>query len=199
MDDNTIRVAVGLHLGSSLCRPHSCQHCGAEMDHLATHGLRCKRSEGRFFRHSAINDILSRAFSSAKIPSRLGPTGLDCDDGKRPDGMTMVPWKFGKPLVWDATCPDTLAPSYHAMATGAVAAAEEWKYSYLDHGHSFTPVAIETRGANGPKSLVFLKDLCRRQQTGEAKSFPYLLQRLSVAVQRELCLSFGVVVCVIVL
>ena len=39
MDDNTIRVAVGLRLGSPLCRPHSCQHCGAEVDHLATHGL----------------------------------------------------------------------------------------------------------------------------------------------------------------
>ena len=40
----------------------------------------------------------------------------------------MVPWKQGKPLVWDATCPDTLAPSYRDMAsirTGAVAAAAE--------------------------------------------------------------------------
>lgn len=145
------------------------------------------------FRLSALNDVISRAFSSAKIPSRLEPSDLDRSDGKRPDGVTMVPWKFGKPLVWDATCPDTLAPSYRTMATintGAVAAAaevrKEAKYSCLDRGHSFTPVAIETLGAIGPKSLAFLKDLGRRirQQTGESKALPYLLQRLSVAVQR---------------
>ncbi len=33
-DDDAIRVAVGLRLGSTLCRPHSCQHCGAEVDRL---------------------------------------------------------------------------------------------------------------------------------------------------------------------
>ena len=53
MDDNTVRIAVGLRLGSTLCRPHNCQHCGAEVDHLATHGLSCKNSEGRHYRHGA--------------------------------------------------------------------------------------------------------------------------------------------------
>ena len=93
MDDNTVRVAVGLRLGSTLCRPHTCQHCGADVNHLATHGLSCKKSEGRHHRHAAINDILYRALSSAKIPSRLEPSGLLRSDGKRPDGVTMVPWK----------------------------------------------------------------------------------------------------------
>ena len=32
MNDNTIRVAVGLCLGSTLCCSHSCQHCGAKVD-----------------------------------------------------------------------------------------------------------------------------------------------------------------------
>lgn len=33
---------------------------------------------------------------------------------KRPDGMTMLPWKMGWPLVWDATCVqvDTPGPSH---------------------------------------------------------------------------------------
>ena len=45
MDDDTIRVAVGLCLGSVLCRPYTCQHCGVEVDQLDLHGLSCKKSE----------------------------------------------------------------------------------------------------------------------------------------------------------
>ena len=82
MDDNTVRVAVGLRLGSTLCRPHTCQHCGGDMNHLATHGLSCKKSEGRHHRHAAINDILYRALLSAMIVSRLEPSDLLRSDGK---------------------------------------------------------------------------------------------------------------------
>ena len=193
MDDNTVRVAVGLRLGTSPCRPHLCAHCGAEVDCKATHGLSCRRSEGRHYRHAALNDIVHRALTSAHIPSRLEPSGIFHSDGKRPDGITMVPWESGKLLVWDATCPDTFAPSYTAWATsepGAVAAlAEEKKrdkYAHLDPSHSFTPVAVETSGAIGPQSLAFLKDLGRRlrQVTGEDRAFSHLLQRVAVAVQR---------------
>ena len=38
-----------------------CQHCGADVNHLATHGLSCKKSEGRHHRHAATNDILYHA------------------------------------------------------------------------------------------------------------------------------------------
>ena len=151
MDDSTIRVAVGLRLGAPLCRPHQCQHCGAEVDCVATHGLSCRCSEGRHHRHAAINDIVHRSLTSAKIPARLEPSGLYRSDGKRPDGISVVPWKSGKLLVWDATCPDTFAPSYSSRATneaGAVATQaeerKEAKYSHLNSAHTFTPVAIET-------------------------------------------------------
>ena len=128
MDDDTIRVAVGLRLGSVLCRLHTCQHCDVEVDQLGLHGLSFKKSEGRHYRHSAMNDILHRAMTSAQIPSRLEPSGLVRSDGNRPDGVTLVPWKNGKSLIWDATCPDTLAWSYRTAATsstGAVAAGAE--------------------------------------------------------------------------
>ena len=36
------------------------------------------------------------------------------------------------------------------------------KYQGLPPGHFFTPVAIETLGAIGPKSMVFLRELGRR-------------------------------------
>ena len=44
MDDEVMRVAVGLHLGASLCKPHKCHQCGADVDHLALHGLSCRKS-----------------------------------------------------------------------------------------------------------------------------------------------------------
>ena len=42
MDDDTIRVAVGLRLGSVLC-------CDVEVDQLGLHGLSCKKREGRHY------------------------------------------------------------------------------------------------------------------------------------------------------
>ena len=60
------------------------------------------------------------------------------------------------------------------------------KYTSLGPEYSFTPVAIETFGAMGKRSLTFVKELGHRvrQCTGEVKAKAYLLQRLSVAVQR---------------
>ena len=169
MDDSTIRVAVGLRLGAPLCRPHKCHHCGAEVDCLATHGLSCRWSEGRHHRHAAINDIVHRSLTSAKIPARLEPSGLLRSDGKRPDGISVVPWKSGKLLVWDATCPDTFAPSYSSRATneaGDVATQveerKEAKYTHLNSAHIFTPVAIETSGVFGAKTMRFVQELGQR-------------------------------------
>ena len=188
----TIRVAVGLRLGAHLCRPHTCWQCSAEVDSVATHGLSCRWSEGRHHRHVAVNDIIHRALSSAKRPSCLEPSGLYCSDGKHPDGISVVPWKSGKLLVWDATCPDTFAPSYEMSATseaGAVAALaevrKEAKYTSLCSTHVFTPVAIETSGVFGSKSLSFIRELGRRivHVTAEVNSTNYLMQRLAMAVQ----------------
>ena len=52
--------------------------------------------------------------------------------------------------------------------------------------HVFVPVAVESSGVFGPKSLSFVRELGRRlrDQSGEEKSSTYLIQRLSMAVQR---------------
>ena len=131
------------------------------------------------------------SFTELSLPSRLEPSGLYCSDGKRPDGISVVPWKSGKLLVWDATCPDTFSPSYGMSATsepGAVAALaevrKEAKYTSLCSTHVFTPVAIETSGVFDPKSLSFIHELGRRivHVTAEVNSTNYLMQRLAVAV-----------------
>ena len=46
----------------------------------------------------------------------------------------------------------------------------------------FVPLAIETPGAIGPKSLLFLKDLgnCLRRESGDSHAAAYLLQRVAV-------------------
>ena len=47
--------------------------------------------------------------------------------------MSLVPWSLGRPLVWDATCPDTFATSYRGLATSGAGYAmavrqHEWKH-----------------------------------------------------------------------
>ena len=186
IDDNSFRITVGLRLGVSLCRPHICQHCGIEVDCFTTHGLSCRY---RIFRHAALNDIIHRALATANVPSQLEPVGVSRTDGKRPDGITSVPWKSGKHLVWDATVTDTFAPSYLHLATreaGVVAAAAEErkkiKYSNLTSSYCFTPVAFETSGVLGPAAMNFIKDLGSRltQATGEEEATVRILQRMSV-------------------
>ena len=123
--------------------------------------------------------------ASAGIPSTLKPSGLSRSDGKRPDGLTSVPWTHGRSLVWDVTVPDTLAPSYRPIAvtkTGGVAARaesqKEIKYHQLALSYLFSPIAIESLGAVGPKSWTFLVDLGRRikMYSGENKHFRTLFK-----------------------
>ena len=193
MDDDVIRIAVGLRLGLPLCWPHCCSNCGSAVDNLGTHELSCRFSKGRHSRHAALNDIIKRSLESAKVPCHLEPTGLYRSDGKRPDGASVVPWRGGKVLVWDATCADTLAPSHISLAvreSGAVAADAELrkkqKYLLLDSTHHFVPVAVETLGPIGQEARVFLREVARRitASTQEPLALQYLLQRVAVAVQR---------------
>ena len=193
LDDESLRIAIGLRLGCQLSLPHICVHCGEDVDQYATHGLSYKWSQGRHSRHGEINGIIHRSLVSAKVPSRLEPTDLLRSDAKRPDGMSIIPWSSGRLLVWDATCCDTFAASnIHTAVTepGAVAAHAEnikvSKYSHLDSSYLFVPVAVETCGAFGPNAQDFLRDLGRRVKTAtlEDNAYQYLVQRISVAVQR---------------
>ena len=113
-------------MGTAVCGPHSCQLRGTAVDSLGRHALSCRRSKGRHQWQAALNDIIKRGLSAAHVPSRLEPVGLSRSDGKRPDGVTLAPWKSGCLMVWDAPCPDTLAPSAHAThEPGEVAEAAE--------------------------------------------------------------------------
>ena len=83
-----------LHLCCHLAMPHGC-FCGVQVLVDGTHGLSCPRSAGRRSRHSAVNNILARSFRNADIPVVLEPTGLLRGDGKRSDGVTLIPYSHG--------------------------------------------------------------------------------------------------------
>jgi len=59
----------------------------------------------------------------AQIPAVKEPVGLMRQDGKRPDGTTILPWSRGGPLAWDVTVPDTYADS-HVVNTRTTKARE---------------------------------------------------------------------------
>jgi len=75
LEDEAIRVAVGLRLGCNLCLPHKCP-CGTEVEDNGRHGLSCKKSGARTLRHNALNDVIHRALVKGGVPSTKEPTGL---------------------------------------------------------------------------------------------------------------------------
>ena len=79
-------------------------------------------------------------------------------------------------------------------AGGIAAKAEDFKsakYADLLSSHNFVPVAIETTGVFGPRTLSFVKSQGKRlfQHSGDPKSTSSLFQHLSIAVQRGNAIS----------
>jgi len=163
------------------------------VDKFGRHGLSCSKSAGRFSRHGVLNDILKRGLSSAGYPSILEPPGLIREDGKRPDGLTLVPWSQGRSLVWDATCVDTFAASHLTLTSkeagaGAESAARNkiTKYEGISRNYLFTPFAVETLGTFGVDARHFTSVLGSRLilATGEPRAKSYFIQRISICIQR---------------
>jgi len=80
------------------------------------------------------------------------PTGLFRTDGKRPDGLTLVPWQSGRSLCWDVT---VICPSAENYVTGSareggaaaeLAASRKEEYAYIGSQYLFAPIAVETLG-----------------------------------------------------
>ena len=110
LSDEEIRIAVGVRLGTTLYEPHLCHHCREKVDARGLHGLVCRGGSGKHQRHSMLNDVIWRALGRAKIPAHKEPLGLSREDGKRPDGVTLIPWTRGRCLAWDVTVSDTYTP-----------------------------------------------------------------------------------------
>ena len=171
LSDEAIRIAVGLRLSLHLCEHHICP-CGGNVDARGLYGLSCKRSIGRSTRHQQLNDIIWRALKRADISANKEPAGLVRGDGKRADGLTLMPWQGGRCLTWDTTIVDTLAVPYvqigstvPAGAANAAAARKHAKYDTISGTHIFVPVAVETRGPFCDEGLKFVSEIGLRLST----------------------------------
>ena len=111
LSDSALSLAVGLRLGVPVATPGVCA-CGAELDPLGDHALSCNRGVGRGARHKALNEEVRSALNEAGHVCVLEPPGLTRTDGKRPDGVTVMPFERGLPMAWDVTVVHTCAPSY---------------------------------------------------------------------------------------
>ena len=170
------------------------------MDASGYHGPSCRRSAGRHPRHSQINDIINLALGRADIPAMKEPSGLVVGSAVRPVGVTLIPWIRGRCLAWDATTPDTFAASHFARTSSPAGAAASHaaeakiqKYESLSASHFFVPVAIETTGVWCEEGLNFIRELGRRTSliTSDPRETSFLLQKISVAVQRGNAISVG--------
>jgi len=186
-----VRVAVGLRLGASICEPYRCK-CGISADSRGYHALSCRNSTSRHSRHAMLNAIVQRSLRSAGIPSMLEPPGLSRADGKRPDGLTLVPWQRGKSLVWDVTCVHRLAAAYErpASSKGSTVASlaesrKSAKYRELERAHVVLPLGFETLGGLGSSAWAFTRKLGSlvRAYSQQPREAAFLRQRFGVAIQ----------------
>lgn len=134
-----------------------------------------------------------RALKSAEIPSILEPPGCSRPDEKQPDGMTLNPWERGRSMLWDYTCRDTFASSYlHGTSRHAGHAAKQAEskkirhYNDLANQFIFIPIATETSGVIGKIGLKLIKKIGSKiaEITNEKRATSYLIQRISVAIQK---------------
>jgi len=131
-------------LGAELCQPYRCI-CNTPADIGGSHALSRRRNPGRAAqRHHFGNDLIWRSLSKAGFSSIKEPQGLLRSDGKRPDGLTLIPWQDGRCATWDVTVADTVAASYlsrsascaRSAAEAAVTRKEE-KYSDISKSYFF--------------------------------------------------------------
>ena len=136
------------------------------MESTAHHGLSCRRSGGRISRHQSANENFHRALVSGGIPEVLEPVGVAREDGKRPYGMSLIPWEEGRPALsygillvvtlWLSAIETKLL--WPRRGCGTAESLKIRKYSSLTSTYSFAPICIETMGAWGEGEGYYQKD-----------------------------------------
>ena len=89
LENENFCIAVALRLGRVSIN-------GTLVERSATHGLDCRKIGCKHARHAEVNNIFHRALQSVRVLSHLEPTGLFREDGKCPDGATILPFEKGQ-------------------------------------------------------------------------------------------------------
>ena len=184
--------AEELRVGANIsCAPTCLCKCGVRMDARGYHCLSCRLNEGSLSRHAGINSIIKRCLGKIGLPSILEPSELDRDDGRRPDGITIFPWKHGKCLVWEAIVVDAFSKSHKiasSIESGSTAKTAEILKSRKYHGlvgnFHFQPVAFETTGCCGLSTGTYVEELGRKlfETTGAPLEAVWLPQKIFLAI-----------------
>jgi len=188
LDDESSRIALGLHLGVSIVVEHKCV-CGSTVDTFGTRGLACRYCGGYIPRHAAVNETVCHALVSGLF---LEPVGVCSDDGKRPDGMSLILWSQGLPLLWDFTYSDTLALSNLSTSTSGASqlanSAESdkiRKYSSWTSSFHFSHLCVEILGTWGSCACSLVRRIGARvtEQSGDSRPTVFLIQQITIQVQ----------------
>ena len=147
-----------------------------------------------FPKHADMNAILAKGYGSINVPSRLEPIGLNIDDGKRPDGMTLIHWMKGRILVWDSTCADTFANSYLKITStkageAAEIAVKRKKNLYkkiISQDYNFVVPAVETMGTWSSEAKLLFNRIGKMMEEvhGDIRLGNYFKQRIFIAIQK---------------
>ena len=130
-------------------------------------------------RQATLISLIKQTLGSLDLLSMLEPRRLYRTDGKRPDGVTILPWELGKQLVWEVTVVDALAPSRlnqgsscnpGTTATEAEARKMEKYRELIDNGYILQPMALEVQGSSGESSEFFITCLCKNAMSFARRS-----------------------------
>jgi hypothetical protein len=170
---------------------HQCSNCPDMIQENGVHELSCQKGvRARAPRHKGLSFKLAKILQSIDIGTRLEPESLWT--GKRPDGVTILPWSNGLRMIWDVTVADSFAQTYRQKAlTEAGLVAEQAEKRKLDDyqdikGFIVQPVSFETLGAFGPSTKNFLKSIGKDLigRTGDIRASIFMKQSISVEQQR---------------
>jgi hypothetical protein len=111
----------------------------------------------------------------------------------------LLPWESGRAAAWDVTVVDTVANSYLPRSSRCAGAAAEFaaerktaKYSSLPSEFVFVPLAFETLGPLNNEAAELVKIVAKRTReiTGEPRETQFLLQKISILIQRFNAICF---------
>jgi len=178
LDDEAVRVAVGLRLGLDLCSPHECR-CGSVVDARGLHSYVCKKTSCKTIRH--LMTWLLVAFqqlafkSSRNLQTYLVPTG------NAPMDFPSFPAKTAKRFagMWQSSAVSRLIHFQLLLVMPGRQGSEirGFRWSIYVCSHCLRELG-STKRFNSP--AFFIPWPKNDWHSGESRETSYLFQRCSV-------------------